>query len=390
MSHLHRALALAPFALFVACSSSSSDPAAPPQADAGTPADAGPTPDAYVDAYEQAVFAATWQALPNAPTTRAKMDDVFFVSPKVAYLANGPSFSVDRSDDGGETWKTSFSNKGTFFRAVAFLDDKHGFAGNLGAGLSSSITDTNVLYETKDSGATWSPVTAITGPKPEGICNLTVIDPTHLVAVGRANGPAHALFSSDAGASFTSVDLGDKLSMAIDAHFSSPSEGVVVGMSAGAGTPGAPPGACTIVRTTDGGKTFSTVFTSTTKNSLCWKVQFPTSQVGYVAVQDTTVGPATFAKTTDGRKTWVEKPLPVQGNSKGAFPAIGIGFINERIGWVAPEDEKLGVYRTKDGGETWEPDPTLKAPINRFRFVDKNTAYAVGGKVWKLSIDGKF
>ena len=35
---------------------------------------------------------------------------------------------------------------------------------------------------------------------------------------------------------------------------------------------------------------------------------------------------------------------------------------------------------------TWTVDATLKSPVNRFRFVDKNTAYAVGGAVWKLSV----
>ena len=162
------------------------------------------------------------------------------------------------------------------------------------------------------------------------------------------------------------------------ARFKNPA-GVVVGMGTGTGV-------CTVLRTTDGGKSFSKVFESTTKSSLCWKVHYPSDKVGYVAVQDTTSGPATFAKTTDGGATWVEKPLPVQASAKGAFPAIGIGFIDERIGWVAPEDSKLPVYRTKDGGETWEVDPTLKAPINRFRFLDKNTGYAIGANVWKLTV----
>jgi hypothetical protein len=75
-------------------------------------------------------------------------------------------------------------------------------------------------------------------------------------------------------------------------------------------------------------------------------------------------------------------PLPVTA----AYSAIGMGFVTANLGWVASENVKQSVYRTKDGGATWEEDPTLKSPINRFRFVDANTAYAIGGSVWKLTV----
>jgi photosystem II stability/assembly factor-like uncharacterized protein len=97
-------------------------------------------------------------------------------------------------------------------------------------------------------------------------------------------------------------------------------------------------------------------------------------------------GPPTFAKTTDGGLTWVELPLPVKVGAAGGFPAIGIGFVTDQVGWVSPEEPSLPTYRTRDGGKTWEVDPALKSPLNRFRFVDKNTAFAIGGSIWKLSI----
>lgn len=369
------------FAALGACGDNQSGvPAGPPDAAPASPeVDGGPDQGA---AYAEAVWNARWTELPNAPVAPggAKMDDIFFVSPKVGFVANGPGFAIAKTEDSGATWTNAFQHDGTYFRAVAFVDDRHGFAGNLGAGLSSQVDDTNVLYETKDGGATWAPVGAITGPNPSGICNLTVIDKEHIVAVGRANGPSHLLTSKDGGASWASTDLGSYLSMAIDAHFTSPNEGVVVGMGAGKDV-------CTVIRTTDGGKTFSSVFESKTPTSLCWKVQFPTADVGFVAVQDTTSGPATLAKTIDGGKSWTEMVLPVKGAAKGAYPMIGVGFIDEKIGWIAPEEASLHVYRTRDGGETWEVDPTLKAPINRFRFVEPKTAYAIGGQVWKLSIE---
>jgi photosystem II stability/assembly factor-like uncharacterized protein len=159
----------------------------------------------------------------------------------------------------------------------------------------------------------------------------------------------------------------------------SPTEGIVAGMSkVGA--------KCSIERTTDGGATFTNVFKSTTPSTLCWKLHFPSDKVGYVAVQDTTGGPDTFGKTTDGGLTWQELPLPPTAKPKSAYSAIGVGFITENIGWMSAEDTDLPVFRTVDGGATWEEEPVLKSPINRFRFVDKNTAYAIGANGWKLEV----
>jgi len=72
---------------------------------------------------------------------------------------------------------------------------------------------------------------------------------------------------------------------------------------------------------------------------------------------------------------------------KSAYPAIGVGFITPDVGWMSAEDPSLPSYRTLDGGMTWQEDATLKSPINRFRFVDKKTAYAVGANGWKLVVD---
>lgn len=373
--------------LVAACSSTPTTAGPPAGDDAGTNPDA-PTEDAGAEAgptndpYELAVLAAKWTKM-GGPTARGggKMDDIVFTSPLVGYAADGPGAAIWKTTDGGTTWNKVFTHDGTFFRSLAFLDDKHGFAGNLGAGLTPSISDATVLYETKNAGETWDPVTTITGATPKGICNLATIDATHLVAVGRANGPAHVMMSSDAGGTWQATDLGKQMKMLIDARFTSPMEGIVAGMGTGL------VGVCTILRTTDGGKTYAKVFESKTDNSLCWKLSFPSDKIGYVAIQDAADGPATFAKTTDGGATWKEMPLPVKVGASGGFPAIGIGFVTDKVGWVSPEESSLPSYRTRDGGETWEVDPALKSPINRFRFVDKKTAYAIGGAIWKLTID---
>ena len=103
-------------------------------------------------------------------------------------------------------------------------------------------------------------------------------------------------------------------------------------------------------------------------------------------------GPRHLAKTTDGGRTWDELPLPALATDAAGYPAIGIGFISDDIGWVAPEDAALPVFRSFDGGESWEEDPTLVDPINRFRFTDATdtsaarVGYAIGADVWKLEL----
>ena len=376
-------VAALPFALVLAAACSSEAPSTP--APAATP-DGGTADAAPVDpkaALAEAVRAATWTRVAGAPKSSGKQDDVFFASKTRGFVASGPESAIFRTDDGGGTWKKVADKPGTFFRSVLFTSDTHGFAGNLGAGLTPSIDDKNPIYETKDGGDTWAPVASMTGPAMPGVCNLTAAGDKTLVAVGRTNGPAFMAQSRDDGATWATQDLSQSFSMLIDAHFTSANEGLLAGQNAG-GT-----GVCTIMRTTDGGKTLTPVFSSKTRNSLCWKLHFPSPEVGYVAVQDTSAGPPTFGKTTDGGKTWTELPLPDGGNPKAGYSAIGIGFLTDEIGWVVGSDSKKPAYRTFDGGLTWEEEPNLAGPINRIRFVDKNTVFASGSTVWKLEIPGK-
>jgi photosystem II stability/assembly factor-like uncharacterized protein len=355
---------------------------APDEDTGGSEGDGGGDINAH-EALVAAVRATNWSPLAAAPTARggAKQDDVFFIDDAVGYVANGPGGAVEKTTDGGETWTSVLESRTAYFRAVAFFDANHGFVGNLGAGLVGSISDPSLLYETKDAGATWQPVTAINGDATSvrGICNLHIIDSTHIVAVGRANGPAAMLSSSDAGASWTARDLSDDFSMVIDAHFFSPEVGLLAGMD--------PDGnACRIMRTEDGGETRTEVFASFKDSNLCWQLNFPSPTVGYAAVQDAASGPGTFAKTIDAGHTWIELELPPLATENAPYPGIGIGFLDDKIGWLAPENSTLPVYRTFDGGESWEQDPVLTGPINRFRVVNDHVAYASGARVWKLSL----
>ncbi len=219
-------LIASPFVFLVACGSSSNMPV-----EAGVDAAVDVAVDAPIDGntpYEQAVLAAEWVKLAGPSVSGGeKQDDIFFLDAMTGYVASGPEFAIWETTNGGTSFTSVFNKTGTYFRSLAFLDAQHGFAGNLGAGLIPQVTDTNVLYATSNGGSTWNAVTSITGPAASGICNLTVIDATHLVAVGRTNGPANMLVSSDAGNTWTSMDLSAQFSMLIDARFTSPTDGIL-------------------------------------------------------------------------------------------------------------------------------------------------------------------
>jgi photosystem II stability/assembly factor-like uncharacterized protein len=356
--------------LFLACLVGCSPPgtlvpdASTPDADVGDAADAGQPP----------VFAA-WQKLDNAPTTMGKQDDVYFVDENVGYSVNGLGRIYKTSDSGG-TWNKILDQPGTYFRAVVFFDAMRGFASNIGTGYYPGVTDTVPLYLTTNGGTSWSPVTTFNGPTPNGICNFSRVDEQHVFATGRVGGPTFFLSSADQGATWTSTDMSSKIAMLVDSHFSSPMEGVITGGSSTGND-----SQCLILRTEDGGQTWTEAFRSPSKGRMCWKLSFPSHDIGYAAVLTFSGAASTFLKTSDGGKTWAELLFV-----PGSYAALGVGFITEQTGWIGGEAVGKPAYRTDDGGDTWTADTSLGPYINRFRFIGTKAGYAIGSSIYKLEI----
>ncbi len=337
--------------------------------------DAGATDTATAASITDRILSTAWTKLPNAPSVAGKQDDVHFVG-SVGYSVNGLG-EIHRSPDRGDTWEKILDKPGTYFRAVNFLDDSvRGFAANIGPGYYPGVTDDVPLYQTSDSGKTWAPVTAIDGPSPKGICNFSRVDDKHLFATGRVGGPAFFLSSSDGGLTWKSKDLSKQIAMLVDSHFADEKVGIITGASSLDSI-----SKCSILRTEDGGESWSTAFTSKATGELCWKLSFPSANVGYAAVLTYQNTPSSFIKTVDGGKTWEELPFV-----EGSYAALGVGFITEDIGWIGGESAKKPTYRTKDGGKTWEADPSLGPFINRFRFTGNRTGYAIGSTIYRLDV----
>lgn len=322
-----------------------------------------------------------WQTLPTEAYPK-KRDDMVFVDAKTGFYGTGKG-NLYRTKDGGQSWQLVWSHPGTFIRSVAFLDAKHGFVGNLGAGLAN-ITDTVPLYETKDGGDTWAPA-KIGGAAIPGICSIDVLktksihegsvsDRVYIHAAGRANGPAKLLRSENGGASWTLIDLSDKAGMILDVKFLDPNTGFVIAASSG----DVAQSNALILKTRDGGRTWREVYRSKRLGEITWKGSFPDARTGYVTVQndDDENIQQRIVKTTDGGESWTELNL-VQDKTA---TELGIGFVTPEHGWVGT---MAGSFETKDGGKSWTPS-TLAKSANKIRMVTAEgepMVYAIGSEV---------
>ena len=336
---------------------------------------------------------ATWKKLETTPY-KGKQDDIFFTDPDHGFYVNGGGL-IYKTADGGKTWTEKLKQPGTYFRAVGFANERHGFAGNLGPDYFPGVTDFTALYETEDGGDSWHPSTAASAklPKGAGVCAIDVLknkfinaghldERTIIHVAGRVGGPAYMLRSVDEGRSWTSIDMNAWTSMVLDVKFFDANTGIVAGASDGE----IEKSHARILRTTDSGKSWTKVYESARPFENTWKVSFPTPETGYVTIQNYDEDPKNVrryvAKTTDGGKTWRELPL-VDDHEQSEF---GVAFASADVGWVGA---RKGGYETLDGGKTWRFVDMGRA-VNKIRLLPipghprDLVGYAIGVDVFKL------
>ena len=332
-----------------------------------------------------------WQKT-DAAAYRGKQDDIHFINPDRGWYVNG-SGKIYKTVNGGKDWQLIFDKPGTFFRCVGFIDSLRGFAGNIGIEYFPNVTDTVPLYKTLDGGKTWQPV-AYKGPTVKGLCAIDILKVPYInhgvlaykhqvTAGGRVGSPAFLLRSFDDGVTFQSEDLNARCAYILDIKFLDEDDGFII---AGTNKTVAKSNAL-ILRTTNGGKTWKNVYQSKRPYEITWKASFPTKKTGYVTIQnynpDSSFITRYVAKTTNGGKTWKELKMVDDFGVR----EFGIGFINEKIGWVGTT--KNG-FETIDGGKTWTKRNIGNA-VNKIRILNKPgggyIGYAIGTNVFKLEVN---
>jgi len=312
-----------------------------------------------------------WRVFASSPVAPYLHHDDIVVRGDTIWICN-VSGEIYKSIDAGENWELVCYQEGTSFRCLTFIDDLHGWAGNLGPGSwVGSTTDTNPLYQTVDGGETWTPVpfSSINGEVPNGICGIHAVDRNTIFGAGRYAGGCYVVRSTDGGQTWDSIDLSGGFWTFVDVHFDSPLKGYVTG--------GNHQGQAAIICTEDGGETWETKITN--YSSHYWKMGFANESFGYGVCsggQDIDKWVATY----DGGDTWVQRSF------SDNFHANGIGFLNEDVGWIGGYPAET--LQTVDGGETWEPimiDTVYGDVINRFVKVSDDVVYAVGNRVYKYA-----
>lgn len=331
----------------------------------------------------------SWFKLQTEPY-KGKQDDIFFVNKSLGFYVNGKG-KIYRSEDSGTTWVQVLDQPGTYFRAIGMLDTQHGFAGNIGIDYFPGVTDETPLYETVDGGSNWHPVQNSTVAQVKGICAIDILQKdfinagrldrrTIIHAGGRVGGPAHLLRSLDGGATWKLIDMSPWVAMIVDVKFFDEMNGVVFA----ANNTDIEVSHALIVVTHDGGKTWSKAYESQRPFEITWKGSFPTRKVGYATIQsyneDEKITQRYVVKTIDGGKSWKELPLV----KDFAVREFGIGFANEKLGWVGTTQ---GGFETHDGGKTWQK-VELGRNVNKIRILATPehhfSAYAIGADVYKF------
>lgn len=329
---------------------------------------------------------AAWRLLSTEPFA-GKQDDISFISPDIGWYGNGAG-KLYRTRDGGESWEKVWDRPGTFIRALGFADEQNGFLGNVGTDYYPNVTDTNPLYRTRDGGVSWAPVEVENIGIVKGICGIDILpqrrifqgelrDTPIVHAAGRVGGPAAMLRSLDGGETWRALDLREQAGMILDVKFFDARNGLLCAAT----SDDLEQANALILRTDDGGESWTRAYQSPRKFENCWKMNFPTRQVGYATVQNYEEGASArvVVKTTDGGRSWRELPLVDDARVR----EFGVGFVDENWGWVGTSTTG---FETRDGGRSWSPVEMGRA-VNKIRILRDGgrwRAFAIGVQVHRL------
>ena len=321
---------------------------------------------------ENTNYSNSWEKLNNYPIENGRSDDLHFFDPLTGYVINSQGY-LSFTEDGGKTWKVVYENEGTFLRCITFKNRLEGWLGTIGTGDESLRSrDTIALYQTNDGGNNWSPVKFI-GPTPKGLCGLQKVTDQMIVGAGRVRGPSYFIKTNDGGKTWYSYDLSHLAGSLIATHFFDEENGFLIG-----GTTNDKKNSRSLVlKTSDGGVNWDTIYLSNQKGEYPWKFSFTTREEGYISIQrNVREGSFYHLKTEDGGESWREVE-----HAQDYYYTQGIGFIDKNIGWIGGSFS--ATYETRNGGARWNKMKKSGSGFNNFQFFGDSLAYGVGFGIFK-------
>jgi photosystem II stability/assembly factor-like uncharacterized protein len=378
----------------------------------------------------------TWESLsiPNVNVVKT-----FFTSSLIGHAVSSNGIIL-KTIDGGENWYSTKDDSNTSpsnYFTVYFINENIGFA-------TRAHSD---IYKTTDAGETWIEISSIT----EAVYDLYFLDENNGFITGEHGA---TFKTNDGGNTWTSILFQNgyvyNTSM-YGIYFQDNNIGYAIGARGriikttdggnnwvshsdnyndfndlkifDSGTGFARSGN-NYYKTTDFGDNWSYI-SSANHYTYCSGFYFVNENIGYSIGGGTNSISGDVFKTTDGGNTWNQLNIYVdEGLSSVFFIDENVGFIsggfNQRkvmktvdggINWTQVSNQEFGqiqfinnqvgygnrigysngrMYKTTDGGNTWNLNIEVDEEINAFHFVDENNGYFVGdqGLIYKTNDGG--
>ncbi len=265
--------------------------------------------------------------------------DMSFVNSNIGFRTGNKGL-IEKTKDGGLTWKKQNSNTFTDITKIKFVDVNTGWVldyGNLGG-----------ILKTMDGGETWEKNLSVAY-----VQDMAFTD----IKNGWIKGHGSILKTIDGGVNWTQNNISaiGSVSPFNSICFSDSKNGWIVGHEG------------LILKTNDGGDNWIKVKTLSIPNKQNSYVMtyFKNANEGWV------VGTDVALRTTDGGLTWTEQNFEVQ-KTYNYLNISSINFADDRNGWVLTGWGKS--LRTVDGGATWNIEDSK---YNKMFFLNSQTGWAM-------------
>jgi photosystem II stability/assembly factor-like uncharacterized protein len=325
-----------------------------------------------------------WYITESVSVTPSNFFTIYFIDSNTGF-ASREHFDILKTTDGGETW-TEIPNTSDAIYSFFFLDDQNGFISG----------DGGVIFKTVNGGTSWEWAGFQTGR-----IDATTIYALHFIdkSTGFAVGMRGVILKTTDGGqtwstysqlytrinqiTFTSDSVGYFLAKKIykttdkGNTWDTLSTGVVdysyhhfsyisgCFLSQDTFFVIADDGYYSVVlKTENGGQTFEKLKISI-YSSRSNSIFFVNKYVGYINFYDSGVGNYIY-KTVDGGKNWILHSSQVIDQ---------IYFVNENTGFGLKYGD---LYRTLDGGITWEKVYEIYGDLKQMHFVNDSVAYVAG------------
>ncbi|MBS4028055.1 MAG: T9SS type A sorting domain-containing protein [Ignavibacteriales bacterium] len=262
----------------------------------------------------------TWENLARSFEMNFSVTGIWLVSPSTAWIT-GVDFNASyiySTNDTGITWNLSYSSpSGISLNDIIFTDAQIGIA------VGNSNYSQGYLLRTTNNGATW------TSQSFSNVYNLYKLAfPSS--DTGFVVGDGGKIYkTTNQGVSWTGLNSG-RTSNFYDVTFANSQTGWIAGSGE-------------VLKTTNGGQTWSGYSLPDQYYSVN-AISFPTLNDGYAASN------GLLYKTTNGGLTWTNISIP------SYYGLSDIYFVDALKGFVMMSD---GVYKTIDGGSSWQLDLTV-------------------------------